>query len=487
MRRAFIFLLVMLLPLLAFSQTSPLIMKHADSLSVARKRGTLVLYGRVHFVHDSVQFRTQRAIWNKEGEVVQCEGGFKFLHPSGFMDADRGTYLKKQNLASASGNVRAGDSAHTYYITGEFMQYDREKEVLNITQDPVLYQFEKNADGTEDSVVITSKYMTYDRGQSIAEARGAVKVVQKDVTISADKMNYNRSTNIAEAFSNVKINQKDMTISADRMNYKRNDDFAEAFNHVKMEQKDMVVTCDTGYFDHKNNWISMKGNPTCDLKGYHLTGDSIYLVLDSTGNSLKSALVIRNAHGVQREEAKRNVPGSVTEAFGDTLFALFKNNKIEHLYVNLNARGFFYETDLQDYRNLMDGNRLDMFFKKGKMDRAVVAGKAQSTYFYVKNDRSVAGKNEATGDTIHILFDAQKNAVKSLRLLGSPTMASGRYVDMEKENRNKSVKKDSLTNNAEKKDIIQETTPGLKQKSSPIIKRGRRRNRDAERPVEAKN
>ena len=76
-------------------------------------------------------------------------------------------------------------------------------------------------------------------------------------------------------------------------------------------------------------------------------------------------------------------------------------------------------------------------FNQGKMDRAVVSGKAQSTYFYVKKDRSVAGKNEAAGDTINILFDAQKNAVKSLKLLGRSTLATGRYIDMEKEQRNK--------------------------------------------------
>lgn len=181
----------------------------------------------------------------------------------------------------------------------------------------------------------------------------------------------------------------------------------------------------------------MKGNPTCDMKNYHLTGDSIFLVLDSSGKSLQSALVIRNAHGIQQEEPKRNAPGSVTEAFGDTLYAEFKNEKIERLYVNLNARGFFYETDLKEYRNLMDGDRLDLFFNQGKMDKAVVSGKAQSTYFYVKKDRTVSGKNEAAGDTIHIMFDAQKNAVKSLKLLGSATMASGRYIDMEKEQRNK--------------------------------------------------
>ena len=80
-----------------------------------------------------------------------------------------------------------------------------------------------------------------------------------------------------------------------------------------------------------------------------------------------------------------------------------------------------------------------MYFKLGKMDYAVVSGKAQSTYFYVKKDRTVSGKNEAAGDTINILFDAQKNAVKSLRLLGGGTMASGRYIDMEKEQRNKKL------------------------------------------------
>ena len=208
----------------------------------------------------------------------------------------------------------------------------------------------------------------------------------------------------------------------------------------------MVVTCDTGFFDRKNNWLSMKGHPKCEMKNYQLTGDSIFLVLDETGKSLQSALVIRNAHGVQQEDPKKGAPGNVTEAFGDTLFAEFDDGKIERLYVNLNARGFFYENDLKEYRNLMDGDRLDLFFKKGKMDRAVVSGKAQSTYFFVKKDRTVAGKNEATGDTIHLLFDAQKNAVKSLRLLGGGSMASGRYVDMEKAARQKKVAElDSLS------------------------------------------
>jgi len=362
-----------------FAQTSPLIMKHADNLEVARTRGNLLLQGKVHFVHDSLDFKTEKATWNKDAEILQCEGGFLAAHPSGYIQAQTGIYQKKKGIASARGNVVAADSQKTYMFTGDFLVYDREKEILTMPEKPKLYEFEKKKDGKIDTVLIEAKKIIYNKGES----------------------------------------------------------YAEAYQNVKVTQDDMVVTCDTGFFDRKNNWLSMKGNPAFDMKNYHLTGDSIFLELDSAGKSLKSALVIRNAHGIQREDAKKNAPGSVTEAFGDTLYAAFNDNKIERLYVNLNARGFFFETDLPDYQNQMDGNRLDMYFNQGKMDHAVVSGKAQSTYFYVKNDRSVAGKNEAAGDTINIIFDAQKNAVKSLKLLGSGTMASGRYIDLEKEQRNK--------------------------------------------------
>ena len=372
---------------LAYAQSSPLIMYHADNLEVARRRGTFVLYGNVHFVHDSISFKTQRAFWNRNSETVECGGGFLFTHPSGFVRARSGSYQRKSEIAIASGEVSAGDSAGNYLMTGQYLKYDRKEDLVSIPSSPRLYQYEKLKNGKIDTVTIQSRSLIFDKKNG----------------------------------------------------------FAQAFDDVKLTQKDLVVTCDTGYFDRKNNWLSMKGHPTCDMKNYHLTGDSIFLVLDETGKMLKSALVIRNAHGIQNEEPKRGNPGSVTEAFGDTLYCEFKKGKIERLYVNLNAKGFFYETDLKEYRNLMDGNRLDLYFKKGRMDKAIVSGKAQSTYFYVKKDRTVSGKNEATGDTIHISFDAKKNAVKSLRLLGKATNASGRYIDLEKANRIKeNAKRDSL-------------------------------------------
>lgn len=369
---------------LVIAQTSPLIMRHADSLSVARTRGSLLLQGKVHFIHDSIQFKTQRAVWNRDVDIVQCDGGFLFTHPDGFIQASSGVYQKKNNFASATGSVVAKDSAQTYAFFGEHLTFDRKEGLLTMPDKPVLQQYEV-------------------RGDSI-----------DTLTIKAKKIVYNKTK-----------------------------EFASAFRNVHIQQKAMEVTCDSAYFDRKNNWMALSGNPICKLEHETIRGDSIYLVLNPNGKTLRSALVIRNAHGVQIDPAKGKQPAQHTEAFGDTLFVEFERGKISHLYVNLNAKGFFFEEDLPNYKNLMDGNRLDIYFEKGKVNKAIVGGNAQSTYYYVKDDRVVSGRNESSGDTIQVHFKDGK--VGSLKMIGGSTLASGRYFDLEKGAPKKGRERDSTS------------------------------------------
>ena len=361
------------------AQSSPLIMKRADRLSVARNRGNLVLEGRVHFVHDSIEFKTQRAVWNRDVDMVQCDGHFIFTHPDGFIRASSGVYQKKSNFASATGKVVAKDSAGTYAFYGEHLNFDRNTGILLMPDQPVLEQYEVQGDSIDT-----------------------------------------------------------LTIKASRIIYNKEDEFASAFEKVNIQKKNMLVTADSAYFDRKNNWIALSGNPVCQFENETVKGDSIYLELEENSQGIRSALVIRNAYGIQKQPAKGKQKAQITEAFGDTLYVQFKNGELEMLYVNLNAKGIFFEEDLKDYKNLMDGNRLDIYFNKGKIDRAFISGAAKSTYFYVKEDRSVVGKNESMGDTIQVYFD--KGQVSSLKMMGGSTKASGRYFDLEKQGKNK-VKK----------------------------------------------
>lgn len=370
----------------AIAQSSPLVMRHADSLAVMRKAGFLLLNGHVYFTHDSIAFRTARATWNKHLDKVDCEGSFLFTHPDGYIKANYGSYQRKTEIAIAKGYVEAKDSAGSYAFFGNNLVYNKKKKFLKLTDQPLLHQYQKQKKDTTkiDTTVVRAELITF-----------------------------NQET-----------------------------EFAEAFRNVTITQGEMIVTCDTGYLDKKNNWVALKGSPKFNLEGYELTGDSIYLTIDSEKRTLKSALVIRNAKGKQHEKGKKGKPDYYTEAIGDTLYAEFKNDKIKRLYVNLNARGFFYEADFADYKNQMEGGRLDLSFKNGKLKRALISGDAQSTYFHVmEKKRQIDGRNEATGDTIRIAFADGK--VKHLKLAGTKTLASGRYTDLTKQNILPKVVKDS--------------------------------------------
>lgn len=370
-----ILLVIALFAVSAIAQSKPLIMEHADSLSVDRNRGYMLLKGGVRFKHDSIQFRTERASWNKNQESVLCEGGFLFLHPKGSLQANTGEYRKKEERAEAIGNVVARDSSGegTYY--GARAIYDKKNDFLDLIVSPIIYRFIKDT---------------------------------------------------------VKNKIDTMKIEARRITYDRKKELATAYGRVKMIKGDLIVTCDTGWFDQKNGKLSLIGRPTCNLKENRLAGDSMYIVLD--GEKLKTVHVIRNAIGTQDEKPKNGDPMKHTRVKGDTLFAEFDGDKMKKILVSVSAQGEFWEDDLVKYVNKMSGNQLALAFQDGQMQDARVLGSAKSTYWYTDKKRVISGRNEAIGDTIFVTFDSSK--VKRLRVNGN--LANGVFYDLSK-GKNKST------------------------------------------------
>jgi lipopolysaccharide export system protein LptA len=327
--------------------TMPLIMEHADSLAAMRKAGYLFLKGNVKFTHDSIEFRTERAYWNKNSDAVYSEGGFDFLYPRGSIKADKGNYTRKNNTAIAEGNAEARDSAGKGVFFGEKIIYDRGADFLEIPVQPLAHYYflEK---GKLDTLAIRSKTMTYSQLKQLAIAADSVLITRRDI----------------------------------------------------------VITGDTAVYNQKEDFLSLKGNPKCVMSDYIVTGDSMFVKLQN--NEVEFILVIENAHGTSQTAASHGKPAQYSEVFGDTLFLAVKNNKAKNLYVNVNARGLFYEEDLPDYINKMNGNRLDISFDAGQMKLAEVAGDAKSLLYSINNDRKIDGKNESSGDTIFIAFDSSQ-------------------------------------------------------------------------------
>lgn len=367
---------------IAFSQTTqlsgakiekgnvPLIMERADELNATKRAGTFLLKGNVKFKHDSIEFRTQRAHWNKNTDAVYSEGGFDFRYPRGSIIAEKGTYSRKDNIATAEGNAIARDSAGKGAFFGEKIIYTRENQFVEIPLKPVAhYYFEEK--GKLDTLAIHSKKMTYDQKAEIAVASDSVLITRRDV----------------------------------------------------------VITGNYGFFNQKEGFMILTGNPICRMSDYTVEGDSMYVKLQD--NEVESVLVINNAHGTQETAAIGRKPSQHSEVFGDTLFLAVKNNKAQRLYVNVAARGLFFEADLPEYVNKMNGDRLDISFDLGRMEIAEVTGNASSLLFYVNTDRKIDGKNESSGEAILISFDSSQ--VSKIKVKGETSkLASGIYYDMSK-------------------------------------------------------
>jgi len=369
--------------LVAFAQTSylpgakiekgtmPLVMEQADSLAAMRKAGHLFLQGNVKFRHDSVTFGTERAHWDRNSDAVNSEGGFDFRYPRGNIKAERGNYMRKTSIAIAEGNAEARDSADKGAFFGERIIYNRGTEFLDIPYKPLAHYYFMEK-GKLDTLAIRSKKMTYDQRKQIAVAADSVLITRREV----------------------------------------------------------VITGDTGIYNQKEGFLSLKGNPICRMSDYVVKGDSMFVKLNN--NEVESVLVIKNAHGTQQTVTTGSKPAQYSEVFGDTLFLAVKNNKAQNLYVNIDAKGLFYEMDLPNYVNKMNGDRLDISFDLGRMKLAEVNGNAKSLVFNITPQRKVEGKNESTGKSIIIAFDSTQ--VSKIKVNGS--LASGIYYDMSKGKKN---------------------------------------------------
>lgn len=352
---------------LVWSQSKPLIMERADSLWANRRQGMLQLHGNVRFRHDSIVFTTGMATWNRKREMVICEQGFHFIHPNGSLQAQSGRYQRQGELAEAFGHVEGRDSSGEVAYFGERMIYERDKQLLELPQNPVIHRyFHDTTQQKIDTLAISAHHILYDERQQLAVVRGGVQITRGK----------------------------------------------------------MIVTCDSGLFNRHQNTLTLMGNPVCRLNENRLSGDSMRIVLD--GERLRSVLVIRNANGEQHEKSDQN-PEKYTLVEGDTLYAEFNQDRMKVLRVSVGARGKFWEEDLKEYVNRMSGDRLVIAFKKGNMELARVLGQAKSTYYYVDKKRRVLGRNESLGDSIFVAF--KNKEVSNLRIAGNK--ATGVFYDLQ--------------------------------------------------------
>lgn len=365
-------------------RNAPLIMENADRFEGYRSRGEYVLVGKVRFRHGELRLETERAVWQKERNIVMCESGMRITRNGALLTAERGTYDKNLGQATALGNVFMRDSAGEVTATGQSIVYLRFRHLATLTGNPEVRRFYPQKDSA--------------RGDSAKPHRAALRPDSAasgpdTLSIKGDIMTYDDSLQVAVADGNVRI-----------------------------DRDKMHITCKKAEYHDPADSLFLLGDPQVVVDDNRVKGEIMRLGMH--GEEIKSLLVKGKAQAHSVEPATDSSSARQSDVDGDSLFLAFREKAIDSVQVFRNAKGAYFDLDKPAYVNRMSGDYMVLRFSGKQVSSANVlggSGAAKSTYYHFEQ-RRLKGKNDAEGDTLDFAFKDGK--VEEVMVKGS---AKGTY------------------------------------------------------------
>lgn len=361
-------------------RNAPLIMENADRFEGYRSRGEYVLSGKVKFRHGKMLVETERAVWQKDRNIIFCESGMRITRNGALLTADRGTYDKNLGQATAQGNVFMRDSSGEVAATGQSIVYMRFKHLATLTGNPEVRRF----------------YADKKPADSGSAAKASVSGA-KDTLKTAAKAPADTSAGPAGN----KEGPDTLSIKGDIMTYDDSSQVAVADGNVVIHRDKLNITCKKAEYHDASDSLYLLGNPQVVVDDNLVKGDVMRLGMH--GEEIKSLLVKGSALAHSVEPATDTSVARQSDVRGDSLFLAFKEKAIDSVQVFKNANGAYFDVDKPDFVNRMSGDYMVLRFTGKQVASANVLGGAKSSYYHFEK-KKLKGKNDAEGDTIDFAF-----------------------------------------------------------------------------------
>lgn len=413
-------------------RVAPLIMENADHFEGYRSRGEYILSGKVRFRHGELRLETERAVWQKDRNIVICEAGMRLTRNGALLTAERGTYDKNLGQATAQGKVFMRDSSGEVAATGQSIVYMRFRHTATLTGDPEVRRFYPKKDsGRGDSARPAAKPPGPVPGKP-AVAEG--KIGRNPLSRGPGNL---QDTHAARPAAD-SGGPDTLSIKGDVMTYDDSLRVAVADGRVRIDRDKLHITCKKAEYHETTDSLFLLGEPQVVVDDNQVKGEIMRLGMH--GEEIKSLLVKGKAQAHSVEPATDSSAARQSDVKGDSLFLAFKEKAIDSVQVFKNANGAYFDVDQPDYVNKMSGDYMVLRFVKKQVASANVlggsAGGAKSTYYHFER-RQLKGKNDAEGDTIDFAF--KDGRVEEVLVKGS---AKGTYFG-QKQNAKGSAPADS--------------------------------------------
>ena len=210
---------------------------HAESLSFdSEKNNAKILSGKVVCEH--------------EGTFLNCDTAF-------IVDAD--------NTMQAKGHIliTKGDSIT---VTGDKLFYNGKTKLATL---------ENNVKCVEKEMTLTTNFLTFDIGQSIAHYYNGGKIVNKQNTLVSKNGHYYSSGKEAAFHYDVVLTNPEYKMNSDTLRYKLNTKTAYFIGpSIILSQQDFIY-CENGWYDTQNEKAQFSRNALLKTSQQKLKGDSL--------------------------------------------------------------------------------------------------------------------------------------------------------------------------------------------------------------------
>lgn len=333
------------------------------------------------------------------------------------------------NVIMTQGNVRVTCNKAIQNLT------NNNAELIGnviVTQDSITIHSEKGYYFGDEKYVYSNKHLSLEDGHVVLTADSGyyyfdlkksifnsnVKLVDSVNVLNSNKLTYFNDIQKVIAVGNVNISDKESTIFCDSLIHLRDQKKSNAFNNVRIvnEKQRLTILGKELFDDGNHNYTRITGNPLLTKIDSTENGkeDTLFLrakAFESKEDSVKMLLAIdsvkiirgdlysvsnyavlyRDENRLMTKKMKGDKNSPVlwftnSQLVGDSINIFLSNDKLDSIQIRKDATILSSNKKYQYRYDQISGDKINMYFRDGKLKLTDVNGGVLSIYFmYEKN------------------------------------------------------------------------------------------------------
>ncbi len=383
----FVFILMLFSQVTLWSQDAKqIVIQHSDFLDISEKEvpGAIVLTGNIVIIHEGVRMTCNKAYHFTKSNFIKIFGNVNMVQGDTlFMNSKYAEYNGNTKFAYATGDVVMRDPKMT--LSTDTINFDRKSQ-----------QAYYNSRGTirDPENTLVSNSGRYYLNQKKFQFLEAVTVTNPRQTIKTNHLDYYTNSGHAYVFGPSTITSATNTIYTTKGFYDTKKDEGKLQKGSKITYKDRLIEGDDIYYDRKLDFARAKNNVkvTDTINHFVVKGNyaEVYKQKDSMFITKKAVAI-----------------------------TLFEKDSVYFHAKKLLVTG-------KPENRIIRGSNNARFFKKD------MSGKCDSIHYDQKVGLTQMigkpilwnGKNQMTGDVMHLISDAKTEKIDSLKVLNNAFIIS---------------------------------------------------------------